>query len=67
VQCLQCQLLAAGGAVTSTHAMCCPDIDILRALNSQPLKSFLKIHESYLLSKDVLREEGCSWLIKSTR
>jgi hypothetical protein len=27
----------------------------------------VKIHEPYSLSKDVLREEGCSWFIKSTR
>jgi hypothetical protein len=27
----------------------------------------IKVHEPYSLSKDALREEGCPWLIKSTR
>jgi hypothetical protein len=27
----------------------------------------VKVHGLYLLSKYALREEGCSWLIKSTR
>jgi hypothetical protein len=27
----------------------------------------VKVHEPYSLSKDALREEGCPWLIKSTR
>jgi len=27
----------------------------------------VKVHEPYSLSKDALREDGCLWLIKSTR
>jgi len=31
------------------------------------LRYYVKVHEPYSPSQDALREEGCPWLIKSTK